>query len=354
MNQVVDLLNELEIYSDPRDGGRLLSKAPTVGTFRWARRFSQAGSFQLMTSFSREKFELYTPYDPEINQRGHIIYKRDNNEAALIEGRKVIMTLDGELRLIVEGRFLPSLLDSRVISLEGDFTVNNLLLDIMNNNFFAGAGSARSMAPLLRMLPLPDFGSDIIPAEYRKHNAETAITDILQENSAGVRVMPIFTGGTGQPKVISNFDIEFYLATDSIAVFDKEWGNVLEQDFWEDTSHAKNVVLVGEDFVFNDHIRGIDRKEVSASEPRQGATRFAQTAKDTLNRHRVIRTLSSHIDVHSVQFEYGKDWDIGSIVLSQNRDIGFSEKEIVTEIIEFFDETGRNIEVNTGSYVERR
>ena len=93
--QVVDLLNELEIYSDPRDGGQLLSKAPTVGTLRWTRRFSQAGSFQLITAFSQENFELYRPYDPEVSQRGHILYKRDNNEAAFIEGRKVIMTLDG-------------------------------------------------------------------------------------------------------------------------------------------------------------------------------------------------------------------------------------------------------------------
>ena len=246
---------------------------------------------------------------------------------------------------------MSSLFDSRVFTLEGDFTVNHLLQNIMNNNFLVGAGSARSMAPLVRLLPLPDFGSIIIPVEYRRHNAETAITDILQENSAGVRVTPVFTGS---PSVINNFDIEFYLATSSVAVFDKEWGNVLEQDFWEDTSQAKNVVLVGEDFIFNNHIRGIDRKEISASEPRQGATRFTQTARDVLNRNRAIRTLSSHIDVHSVQFEYGKDWDIGSIVLSQNREIGFSEKEVVTEIIEFFDETGRNIEVNTGSYVERR
>lgn len=347
--QVIELLNEVEVYTDPRDGGQLLSKAPTLMELQWVRGFSNTGRFQLVTAFSPEKFRLYKPYDWETLERGHIIYKRDNNEAAFIEARKVIVTLEGQLLLIVEGQFLAKLLYSRFFSLEGDFTANALLLNIMNNNFLVGAGTNRSMSPLVRMLPIPTMSNEVIPAEYRRQNTGDAIRDILEENDAGVRVLPVFSGGNGTPRVISNFDIEFYSATESIAVFDKEWGNVLEQDFMEDSANARNVVIIGDIHIHNNHIRGLDRKEMIASEPRQGATRFTQTARDALNRNRTLRRLSSRIDVNSVQFVYGKDWDIGSIVLSQNRDIGYSEREIVTEIIEFFDATGRNIEVNTGS-----
>ena len=332
--QNVDLMNDVEIYKD----FKLVAKCPAVEMFRWTRRFSRPGSFMLTTAFDREIFS-------KTYAIGNVIYKRDNNEGALITGRRVIATLEGDLRLIVKGEALSSIFNRRVVSLNGDFTLTNLLSNIVNNNFLAAAGTARSMAPLVQLLPIPNFGGSNIPVEYRQRNAQDIMDDLLQENEKGVKVRYNIPNRT--------LDIDFYAPTESIAVFDKEWGNVLEQDYWDDISGFKNVALVGDNFVFNNHITGFNRREVSTTEPREGATRFEQTARDLLNRNRKVRTISSRVDAGSVQFEYGKDWDIGSIVLSQNRDIGFAEKEVVTEIVEFFDQTGRNIEVNTGDYTER-
>jgi len=331
--QNVDLMNDVEVYKD----FTLIEKCPAIEIFQWVRRYTSPGQFLMTTSFTPEKFKQYAI--------GNIIYKRDNDEAAFIEGRRVIVTFDGDMRLIVTGRFLSSLLDRRIFTLDGDFLLQPMLSFIINNYFLDGAGANRSMAPLVRLLEIPAIGNELIHAEYRRHNVLDAISDLAQENTFGVRV--------NHNKDNRTYDIEFRKPTDSIAIFDKEWGNVLEQDYWDDTQNYKNVVLVGDSFIYNNHITGFDRREIPASEPRQGATRFVQTARDVLNRNRAVRTLSSRIDVNSIQFEYGKDWDLGSIVTVQNRAIGFTEKEVVTEVMEFFDETGRNIEVNTGDYVER-
>ena len=332
--QNIDLMNDVEIYRD----FTLIAKCPAVEMFRWARRFSRPGGFMLTTAFNKELFT-------DVYAQGNVLYKRDNDEGALITGRRVIATLEGDLRLIVDGKALSSILDRRLVTLNGDFTLQALLNNIINNNFLADAGAARSMAPLVRLLPVPGFGGNNIPVDYRQRNVLDVLNDLLQENEIGVRIRYNIPNRT--------FDIEFYTPTPSIAVFDKEWGNVLEQDYWDDNSDYKNVVLVGDNFVYNNNITGFGRREIAAVEPREGATRFAQTARDVLNRNRAIRTLSSRVDANSVQFEYGKDWDIGSVVLSQHREIGFAEKEIITEIIEFYDETGKNIEVNTGDYTER-
>jgi len=342
----IDLMNDIEVYEDPRDGGKLILKCPDIESFQWTRRFSRPGEFMLATSFSKDKFNTYSPSTPK--SHGRIIYNREHGEAAFITSRNVIVAINGDLRLIVRGVSIPSILDRRVFDFSGDATLQTFLTHVLHSNFFAQAGTARSMFPLFNLMPVPSFSNEMIPFEYRHQEVLSALVDILASHNLGMRGHCTFQSINR----LESFALEFFQPTESIAVFSKDWGNVLEQNYFEDNSHAKNVVLVGDSYIYNHHITGIDRREISTTEPRQGG--FAQAARDVLNQNSATRTLSSHIDVDSVQFQYGKDWDIGSIVLSQNKDIGFSEREIVTEIIEFFDKTGRNIEVNTGSYLNRR
>lgn len=339
----VDLLNDVEVYDD---NFTRLTKCPAVEEFQWFRRFSRTGEFILTTSFSEEKMELYRPPTVRhgiVEREGNIIYKRDNDEACMVTGRSVIETKDGDLRLIARGRALSQILDRRIISMNGDFTLNGLLSTIIIDNFLAEG--VRSMAPLLRLMPLPDFGGEPIPVDFRRSGALQNIENICHENEIGFKVKYNIDERT--------FDLVFYNPAESAAIFSKEWTNVLEQDYFDETLHFKNVVLVGEDFIHNNDIVGLSRREMATPEPQAGQTRFLQTALDALNRNAAVRTLSSRIYVNSTQFKYGTDWDLGSIVLSQNREIGYSEKEIAVEIVEFFDKKGRHIDVNTGSYLGR-
>lgn len=128
----------IEVYKN----FELVTIDPAFSRFVWRRRFCGPGDFQLITSFKPELFEYFA--------LGNVVYKRDVDEAAFVESRYVVQALTGEMRLVVRGRFLSSILDRRVVSINGSFGLPTLLSNLVNNNFLAGAGGLRSMAPGVR------------------------------------------------------------------------------------------------------------------------------------------------------------------------------------------------------------
>jgi len=327
-----DVIKILEIYKS----FELITMAPVFTELVWRRRFSRAGEFQLTTNFTPDKLDIF--------EQGNIIYKRNVDEAAFIESRKVTQSIDGELRLAVRGRFLPSLLDRRIVSFEGNFPLNNTIAFLWNQNFGAQAAPGRQMSPDVRIIPFPSFGQAIIHAEYRRRNAYDVITSLLQEHNVGMWGRYNFDTRT--------IDISFFAPVESEVTFSKEFANIIEQDYRDDTEPYRNVVYVDDQYIHNDHIHtGFERREIaiSAPNPNHWSIGLRQAAIDALNENRSVRTLSSVVNPFSRQFEYLKDWNIGSVVLSQSRMIGFSGKEVITEITEYYDEAGMNLEVKLGA-----
>jgi len=316
----------IEIYKD----FELIGINPVYSKFTWTRRFSGAGEFQLETHFSPEKFEELA--------EGNIIYKRNTDEAAVIEQRKVIQTAHDELKLVVSGRQLSCILDRRVFSFEGEIGLGALLLHIVNSNFMAAAGVNRSMvSDGLRFIP-GSLPSTIVSADYRNHSAYNAITSLCEENDLGVKVRYNLAA--------RSFDLMFLQAVESDVVFSKEFANVLEQNYRDDTSDYRNVVIVDGHFVHNDtRYRGLARREMAIGAPRDGA-HFVQSALNALHENRRVQLLSSTVNPHSEQFRYMQDWDIGSIVTSRSVALGFSERAIVSEIVEIYGEEGLSLVVN--------
>jgi len=340
----------IEIYKN----WELLTMSPVFTSFIWRRRFSRSGEFQFVTDFNKDIWEYFEPMildrQGNIIKQGNIVYKRDTNEAAFIESRQKFDTFAGGQVMIIRGRFLSSLLDRRIVTLEGNFTLQNLLNNIINNNFLAAAGSLRSMAPAVRLLPFTLPGINIF-AEYRSRNAYDIITDLLNQHFIGVRTIKNFN--------TRSFDIEFYMPAETDTVFNKEFNNILEQDYYEDTKQYRNVVYIDErdggGFIHNNTaFTGFNRREMGTAAPREGSHTLTQTAIDALTQNSAVRTLTSVINPYNYQFEYLKDWDIGSVVLSESAALQYSEREIITEISEHYDQSGLNIEVSTGSYIDRR
>jgi len=90
---------------------------------------------------------------------------------------------------------------------------------------------------------------------------------------------------------------------------------------------------------------------MSSSASRQES--ITQAGVDALRQNQARKTLSSVVNPFNKQFEYLTDWTIGSIVHSESRELAYSEKGVVTEITEYYDSTGLNIEVNLGDILER-
>jgi len=328
---------QFEIYNS---NWVLQEMTPIFVDFRWRRRFSRPGEFQLTVPYTVEQFNLYLPEQPPRHGRprvpGNIIYNRGTNEAAFITSRHKIKTINNRELIIVRGHFAAIILNRRVVTLEGRFTHPVLLQNVINNNFLTGAISARRMANL-RLLPI-SIPATSIWINARQRHADTVIIETLEDHSVGVRVDWNFAARM--------YEILFYRPMESETTFSHEFANVAEQEYWEDVSQYKNVVLVGDSFTHGT-VTGMDRREVAISAPAQGTQTNLEAAREALQANRAVQVITSVISAASPQFIYMEDWGLGSIVTLENRDLDFRIREIVTEVTEFYDLSGRNIEINT-------
>jgi len=320
----------------------LLEMSPAYVDFRWRRRFSGAGEFQLTTMYTQEQFELFKPdrvVGGQVVERGNILYNRNTNEIAYITSRHFFHAMDGRMMLVVRGYFGAVLLNRRVINVvEGRYTLLTLLQQIINNNFMAAADNARNI-PNLRLLPmsLPNISMWV---SINQRNAYAIITDWLIQERIGVRLDYSFDRRF--------LELLFYQPTSSKARFSMEFGNLTEQEVWEDTANYRNVALVGENFT-QGNATGFNRREVSTAAPREGTETPAEAARGLLGRNSAVQDVYSVINVTNPQFVYMQDWDLGSIVTVENRELGIEKREIVSVITEMYSVQGRNIEVTTVS-----
>jgi len=325
----------IEIYNN----FELIGVNPVYSEFTWTRRFSRSGEFRLVTSFTTEYFEKLA--------EGNVLYKRDVDEAGIIERRQVISTIKGDLALVVEGRHLSIMLDRRVFSLQGDMPLNQAINNIINNNFMAPAGNLRSMeVDGLRFMPhnIPTVNISI---ESRNMNSYSQIVNLCEENGLGFKIRYNLRNRT--------YDLMFLNPTETDVAFSKEFGNIVEQNYMDDKQPYKNVVIIEDQHIHNNTVfTGINRREVAISAPREGQSHFTQSALDALHENRAIKILSSTVNPYSQQFLYLQDWDIGSIVLTRNRELDFSKREVISEIVEIYGEEGLSLVVNMGDHIERR
>ena len=313
----------------------LVTVDPTFTNFKWRRQFSRAGEFQLGTFFTPEKMEIFA--------EGNVIYKRNVDEAAFIERRSVIQDINGNLILVVSGRGLASILDRRIFTINGSYGLKSFLTTVIGNNFLSGAAEQRRIRGMRLMGH--DFPDTPISADFTRANVYDTLVKILEDNNIGVKVRYNLPEKT--------YDLQFCQETDTDVVFSREFANIVEQDYTDDTEKYKNVVYVDTQYTHNDGIyTGLGRREMAIPAPTQGQN-VSQNAINALMDNKAVRTLSNVVNPYSRQYEYLTDWNIGSVVLAKSLAVGYAEKELVTEITEFYDETGLNLEVNLGDYKVR-
>jgi len=319
---------------------RRIAVDPVFIDFRWVRRFSRPGEFQITTPFTQEMFDYFKPYQPprpgQPAQAGHVVHKQDTDEVAFVENRHVVQTIDNKVLLVARGRFASCLLDRRVVSLEGRLGLAAALQNIVQNNFLAPAGAGRNM-PNVRLLPTNVPNASVYVNASRR-GADVVIRELLEEHQAGVRVRWNFDSRV--------YEIEFYQPRETLAEFSKDFTNVSEQEYWEDTEQYKNVVFVGDEFTHGVGL-GFERREMAIGAPAEGTETIQEAGSTALGRNAAVRTITNVINTANPQFVYLRDWDLGSIVTTENRELGFESREVVVEVTEFFDESGRNIEVRT-------
>lgn len=320
----------LEVYKN----FELIGVDPQYKQMMWRRNFSETATFQIITPFDAEKFNLF--------KAGNILYRRELDEAMIIETVNDYKNSFDELMLTIEGKALSSILNRRLLSINGTFTLKTFLETVINNNFITGATNKR--IPQMRLLPINLDNNNVeIKADFRQTNVLEDITKVLQVNNAGFKMFYNILNKT--------YDLLFYSPTQTAVTLSQEFTNVIEQNYVNSEESYKNVVYVGDSFVYNDNITGLERREMYVTAPADATpAELTQTALNALNENRKIEKMSNVINPYSEQFIYMDDWDIGSVVTSQNERLEFSARQIITQITEVLDETGLNLEVNLEDY----
>lgn len=323
----------LEIYKDFVLKGALT----TFVTLVWSRKFSVCGDFTLELPFDIET-DLYKL---DLLEVGNVIYKRDTDEGAIIESQQIIQ-VSGNLKFIIKGRFLASLLDRRIFDLSGEIDINVLLERMINENFLT-IGNRKIDNFRLMPFTLP---TKLIKADYKHQDVLKCIETLMQQEKTGFKIIYNID--------LKTYDLYFYDKKETNVIFSPELGNILQQDYLNSISQYKNVVYIDTVYIHNDDIKGIERREKWIDKGQGEQDYNLQRALDALEESKAVKTLASEVDPNSMQFYYLLDYDIGSLVLSESKLLNYSEMDLIIQINEVYSSNGLRLEINFGDYIPKK
>lgn len=308
-------------------------------SLRWTRRFNDIGECEIEMPFDEDVFRLL-----KINT---LLYHKQNKEACFILQKNVTTDSYGVEKLIIIGKSISCILENRITSFTGDTTVSNLVTKLLNENFIKATNINRNI-PDLVLGSVTLKNNPMISVKYENANVYTMIKEIAQQYDIGFRV---------------NYDIpnkryvfELYEGTIQTDVkFSKEFNNVLEQEYYLDTTAHKNTCIVendeGSTTIVNDGNKGLDRKETYMKLDSQSTATAQEQGKIYLQQFKISETLDTVMDTNSIQFFYLVDWNLGDVVTTINKKLGVTIQKNVVEIEEFYDTTGMNLAVTFGDYL---
>lgn len=302
----------------------------------WPRRFHEPGSLELHVPYTVDNLKnLVTE---------NVIYK-GKGEAAVIEGREV-REEGGKCEIAVFGRTLESYLERRIMMGTLNFfgTAENYMYGIVRENCLV-AGD--------RLIPNLELSlAQNLTELLTKQTTYANLLESLQEASV--------TSGLGfkieyKPSV-SKMVYSVYKGTDRstaqtvnpVCLFCKEYDNLLEYTYTEETADYKNTAIVCGandvklDVPAGEVTSGLNRREIyvdatsTDNKKETGEVMTAeeynavlsQMAREEFNNSIAIKTFEGKVNTVD---GYRTDYDLGDIVTVQDKNIGVT---INTRIIE--------------------
>jgi hypothetical protein len=311
--------------------------------FRWTRRYSRCGGFELKAIATDKNLALL--------KIGNILWKNDDDEAGLIEF--VELTGNESEYILISGRFATSFLARRIVwgaaILNGD--LGAVLGQLIQNNLINPTNVSRKIAGVNYAEAVLDSP---INTQTTYKNLMAAVTDLCDAADVGIKTTFDPTSGI--------FTITPYFGSDSQAVFSKEYENIIEQIFTESVVDYASLALVAGEGEGAERVtvvvgggEGENRREVyvdardlqeddfpgiytEALEFR-GHQRLTELAK--------IEAFDAIINQHG-NLKYKVDYNIGSRIKAISKRWGVSLEARITEIDESYDRDGVGISVTFG------
>ena len=308
----------------------------------WTRKYYECGEMELHCPVTPANMELLKP--------GNIVTKGDRTEAAVIRGDQAAEESNHHNGIICRGYFLPVYFGDRLTGPMVNFSGGDE--DAMR--FMINRAAP---VPLLRIAPPSDVQEAIrFQATYRKLLA--ILTKIGRLADLGFRVVPDFREKTMTFETYRGIDRSFTQRDNARVIFSKSYGNLNSVKYeYSDLAFATKItvggagegservfVTVGGGEGFNLREAFYDAKNING-EDMSGAEYVAAleaAGYGQLEKRKIMESIETEI-VPSVNFIYGRDYDLGDIVTVEKTEWGIRQDIRITEICEVYEDGGMYI-----------
>ena len=329
------------------DAGRSLTGVvESFEYFRWTRRYSACGAFELKAIAAPENLALLS--------LGNYLWKSDDEEAGIIEHVEMSMT-DAEF-ITVSGRFATSLLSRRIIwateTLNGGLSA--CVGQLLNDHLINPSDTNRKIG----FVSYTDASLSVpVSTQISYQNLMDAVTGLCDAADTGVR--------TAFDPAAGNFTVSLYQGAVSQAVFSKEYENLTEQTYTQSAVDYANTALVGGEgegakrvFAVTGGGSGEARREIFVdakdlrSEDFGGgySAALAFRGQSKLSELAMAQSFDASVNPHG-NLSYKTDFDLGQTVKVISKKWGVTLTARITEIEESYDSDGQSLSITFGKGV---
>ena len=335
----------MELYVFRRDRS-LLGVVEAFEYLRWTRRYSHCGSFELKA--------IATPENVDLLRLGHYLWKNDDEEAGVIEFRELAAP-DRET-ILVCGRFATSFLGRRIVwdaeNLSDD--LSGCVEQLLNNHLIAPADPAR-------LIPGIVFSSPLLDVPIRTQTSHRNLLDVVTGlcDTAEVGIKTVFDPAGGP------LSVQLYHGEETLAVFSKEYENVIDKVYTQSLLDYANTALIGGEgegaermFAEITGETGEDRYEMSVDAKDLREEDFGVDYEDSLlfrgdaklSERDMIRAFDASVNPYG-NLVYKRDYDLGGVVKVMSPRWNLDMTARITEVEESYDADGRSLRVVFGKPV---
>lgn len=300
------------------------------------------------------EFELHlSDIDKNLIKKGHIIMlAKDGNRAGVIEHIE-IQDADTE-DVLVKGFSLLYWFTQRItVPPEGyayhAFNTNaeDIMLSLVSSNAVDSTDIERKFDKLVVAKTMHRGAKLHFQTRYKKLSDELA--NLSKLSGLGITIDVDYKNKQFIFRVLEGRDLSYKQDINPPAIFSKDYDNIRKQNYIESTIEYKNCAYIGGQGtgaerkieVLNNNLVGLDRREifVDARDIEAGES-LSDRGRLKLSECNEIKTFECEIDAK----DYRKDWDLGDVVTTLEKEIGVSCDNRVTEVKEIYEFNSTRIE----------
>lgn len=324
-------------------------------SFRWVRKYSKCGDFELHCALTPESVKLL--------KKGNVIWKNNDLEAGYIEYRKISLNTKGDEILVVKGKFLTGYISRRIIwGIENYNTASELAIrDLIDKNCINPIDVDR-VVDLLELEAVKGF-TQTVNTQTSYANVLDKVESIANTSELGIRTLIDLENKKMLFDIYEGLDRTASQSINPPAIFSQEFENILSQEYTESESNYKNVVLIAGEgegierelatvgqgigldrFELFVDARDLQKEEMTTEQyieklEGRGSSRLAESVE--------IQNFDSKINLNS-NLTYKEDFDLGDQVTCTSKRWGVTIDTKITEIEEVYEGSGFSVNVVFG------